>query len=72
MGGGPEHSLVSLSVVWLPLVGAAVVGASGLPGLFLGRRSAAGAWTAAVLHMHGAAAALAGAGAARRTRAPPT
>ncbi len=72
MGGGPEHSLVSLSVVWLPLVGAAVVGASGLPGLFLGRRSAAGAWTAAVLHMLGAAAALAGAGASVLSVAAPS
>jgi hydrogenase-4 component B len=63
MEGDPEHGLVSLLAVWLPLVGAAIVGVSGLPGLFLARRSAAGAWTAAALHLLGAAAVLGGAAA---------
>lgn len=53
-------SLASLLATWLPLAGAAVVGASGLPGLFLNRRSEAGSWAAAVLHVFGAAAALVG------------
>lgn len=57
----PAEGLVSLAAVWLPLAGAAVVGASGLPGLFFARRSVVGAWTAAWFHVLGAAMALVGA-----------
>lgn len=44
----------------LPLVGALLMGASGVPGLLLGRRSSAGEWIAVALHGLGAVAALLG------------
>ncbi|CAG1008804.1 NADH-quinone oxidoreductase subunit L [Phycisphaerales bacterium] len=61
MGDEPAESLAWVLAVWLPLVGVIVIGASGLPGLFLRRDSAAGERVSATLHVLGAAAALAGA-----------
>jgi hydrogenase-4 component B len=46
----------------LVLVGIALLAFSGVPGLFLGRKSAAGQWTATLLALAGAAAGMAGVG----------
>ena len=54
-------SLFALLPVWLPLLGALLIGASGLPGVFLSSRSRAGERLAVVLHGVGALAVLVGA-----------
>ena len=56
----PAESLAPLLAIWLPLLGAALIGTSGLPGLFLSRRSPVGERIATTVHLLGAVAALAG------------
>ncbi|MCC6678124.1 MAG: hydrogenase [Phycisphaerales bacterium] len=57
----PAHSLAPLLAIWLPIAGGILISASGVPGLFLSRRSAGGEGVSAALHILGATAALAGA-----------
>lgn len=58
--GDPAEHAVWLLASWLPLLGTAMIGISGLPGLFLGRRSVAAERSSVVLHALGAVCALAG------------
>jgi hydrogenase-4 component B len=60
MESEPADRLVSLLSAWLPLAGAAVIGASGLAGLSFDRRSKTGERVSATLHLVGAVIALAG------------
>jgi len=57
----PAQSVAWIATVWPPLVGAALMALSGLPGLFLGSRGGIGERLSVGVHLVGAGLALAGA-----------